>query len=123
MWEHGRTPWFIKSGGTSGGLYKTTDGGDSWKKLGGGLPQLIGKTGVDVSASSPNRVYAIVEAEIDKGGLWRSDDYGETWSLLNNERIIWSRAWYYIHIKADPQNADTVWVCLLYTSPSPRDRG
>ena len=110
MWEHGRTPWFIKSGGTSGGLYKTTDGGDSWKKLGGGLPQLIGKTGVDVSASSPNRVYAIVEAEIDKGGLWRSDDYGETWSLLNNERIIWSRAWYYIHIKADPQNADTVWV-------------
>ena len=110
MWEHGRTPWFIKSGGTSGGLYKTTDGGDSWKKLGGGLPQLIGNTGVDVSARSPNRIYAIVEAEIDKGGLWRSDDYGETWSLLNNERIIWSRAWYYIHIKADPQNADTVWV-------------
>ena len=110
MWEHGRTPWFIKSGGTAGGLYKTTDGGDSWKKLGGGLPELIGKTGVDVSASSPNRVYAIVEAEIDQGGLWRSDDYGESWSLLNNERIIWSRAWYYIHIKADPQNADTVWV-------------
>ena len=110
MWEHGRTPWFIKSGGTAGGLYKTTDGGDSWRKLGGGLPKLIGKTGVDVSASSPNRVYAIVEAEIEQGGLWRSDDYGETWSLLNNERIIWSRAWYYIHIKADPQNADIVWV-------------
>ena len=110
MWEHGRTPWFIKSGGTAGGLYKTTDGGNTWKKLGGGLPELIGKTGVDVSASSPNRVYAIVEAEIDQGGLWRSDDYGETWSLLNNERIIWSRAWYYIHIKADPQNPDTVWV-------------
>ena len=110
MWEHGRTPWFIKSGGTAGGLYKTTDGGNTWKKLGGGLPELIGKTGVDVSASSPNRVYAIVEAEIDQGGLWRSDDYGETWSLLNSERIIWSRAWYYIHIKADPQNPDTVWV-------------
>ena len=110
MWEHGRTPWFIKSGGTAGGLYKTVDGGDNWKKMGGGLPELIGKSGVDVSASSPNRIYAIVEAEIDKGGLWRSDDYGETWSLLNNERIIWSRAWYYIHIKADPQNADTVWV-------------
>jgi photosystem II stability/assembly factor-like uncharacterized protein len=110
LWEHGRTPWFIKSGGTAGGLYKTIDGGDNWKKLGGGLPELIGKSGVDVSASSPNRIYAIVEAEIDQGGLWRSDDYGETWSLLNNERIIWSRAWYYIHIKADPQNADTVWV-------------
>ncbi len=110
MWEHGRTPWFIKSGGTAGGIYKTTDGGDTWEKLGGGLPELIGKTGIDVSASSPNRIYAIVEAEIDQGGLWRSDDYGETWSLINNERIIWSRAWYYIHIKADPQNADTLWV-------------
>ena len=110
MWEHGRKPWFIKSGGTAGGLFKTVDGGDTWEKLSGGLPELIGKTGIDVSASSPNRVYAIVEAELDKGGLWRSDDYGETWSLLNNDRILWSRAWYYIHIKADPQNKDTVWV-------------
>ena len=110
MWEHGRKPWFIKSGGTAGGLFKTTDGGDTWEKLAGGLPELIGKTGIDVSASSPNRVYAIVEAELDKGGLWRSDDYGETWELLNNDRILWSRAWYYIHIKADPQNKDTVWV-------------
>ncbi|MDP6994299.1 MAG: hypothetical protein QGF87_08075, partial [Woeseiaceae bacterium] len=110
MWEHGRTPWFIKSGGTAGGLFKTTDGGDTWEKLTGGLPELIGKTGIDVSASSPNRIYAIVEAELDKGGLWRSDDYGKTWSLVNNDRILWSRAWYYIHIKADPQNADTVWV-------------
>jgi photosystem II stability/assembly factor-like uncharacterized protein len=110
MWEHGRTPWFIKSGGTAGGLFKTTDGGDTWEKLTGGLPELIGKTGIDVSASSPNRIYAIVEAELDKGGLWRSDDYGKTWSLLNNDRILWSRAWYYIHIKADPQNSDTVWV-------------
>jgi photosystem II stability/assembly factor-like uncharacterized protein len=110
MWEHGRKPWFIKSGGTNGGVFKTTDGGDTWEKLGGGLPELIGKTGIDVSASSPNRIYAIVEAELDKGGLWRSDDYGETWSLLNNDRILWSRAWYYIHIKADPQNKDTVWV-------------
>ena len=110
MWEHGRTPWFIKSGGTAGGLFKTTDGGDTWERLTGGLPELIGKTGIDVSASSPNRVYAIVEAELDQGGLWRSDDYGETWSLLNNDRILWSRAWYYIHIKADPNNKDTVWV-------------
>ena len=110
MWEHGRKPWFIKSGGTAGGIFKTTDGGDSWQKLAGGLPELIGKTGVDVSASMPNRVYAIVEAELDKGGLYRSDDYGETWKLMNGDRILWSRAWYYIHIKADPVNADTVWV-------------
>ena len=110
MWEHGRKPWFIKSGGTQGGIFKTTDGGDTWDKLEGGLPELIGKVGVDVSASEPNRIYAIIEAELDKGGLWRSDDYGETWTLLNNDRILWSRAWYYIHIKADPQNSDTVWV-------------
>jgi photosystem II stability/assembly factor-like uncharacterized protein len=110
MWEHGRKPWFIKSGGTAGGIFKTTDGGDNWEKLEGGLPEIIGKIGLDVSASKPNRVYAIVEAELDKGGLYRSDDYGETWKLLNGDRILWSRAWYYIHLKADPVNADTVWV-------------
>jgi photosystem II stability/assembly factor-like uncharacterized protein len=110
MWEHGRKPWFIKSGGTAGGIFKSTDAGDSWEKLTGGLPELIGKTGVDVSASKPNRIYAIVEAELDKGGLYRSDDYGKTWELLNNDRILWSRAWYYIHIKADPLNENTVYV-------------
>ena len=110
MWEHGRNPWFIKSGGTAGGVFKTTDGGDNWEKLAGGLPELIGKVGLDVSASSPNRIYAIVEAELDKGGLWRSDDYGESWELLNNDRILWSRAWYYIHLKADPVDENTVYV-------------
>jgi photosystem II stability/assembly factor-like uncharacterized protein len=63
MWNHGRKPWFIHSGGTDGGIYKSTDSGDSWQKLGGGLPGLVGKIGVDVSASNPDRVYAIVEAE------------------------------------------------------------
>jgi len=110
MWEHGRKPWFIKSGGTAGGIFKSTDAGDNWEKLEGGLPELIGKIGVDVSASKPNRIYAIVEAELDKGGLYRSDDYGETWELLNNDRILWSRAWYYIHIKADPVDENTVYV-------------
>lgn len=110
MWEHGRKPWFIKSGGTAGGIFKSIDAGDTWKKLEGGLPELIGKIGVAVSASRPSRVYAIVEAELDKGGLYRSDDYGKTWKLLNNERILWSRAWYYIHIAADPVDEDTVYV-------------
>ena len=110
MWEHGRKPWFIKSGGTAGGIFKSTDAGDSWEKLEGGLPELIGKIGIDVSASNPRRVYAIVEAELDKGGLWRSDDAGKTWELLNNDRILWSRAWYYIHIKADPIDENTVYV-------------
>ncbi len=110
MWNHGRKPWFIHSGGTDGGIYKTTDGGDSWEKLGGGLPEMIGKIGVDVSASNPDRIYAIIEAEPEKGGLWRSDDAGKTWKLINGHRVLHSRAWYYIHITADPVDEDTVYV-------------
>jgi len=110
MWNHGRKPWFIKSGGSGGGIYKSTDGGDNWKKLEGGLPGLIGKVGVDVSASNPDRIYAIIEAEPDKGGLWRSDDAGKTWKLINGHRVLHSRAWYYIHVTADPVDEDTVYV-------------
>lgn len=110
MWHHGRTPWFIKSGSTEGGIFKSTDAGDTWKKLEGGLPEMIGKIGIDVPASNPNRVYAIIESEPEKGGLWRSDDAGETWKLINGHRVLHSRAWYYIHLAADPSNADTVYV-------------
>jgi len=110
MWHHGRKPWFIKSGGPGGGIYKTTDGGDSWEQLEGGLPELIGKIGISVPAADPSRVYAIIEAEPGEGGLWRSDDYGETWKLINGHRVLWSRAWYYIHLVADPSDPDTVWV-------------
>ncbi|MEX2495851.1 MAG: hypothetical protein WD448_07175 [Woeseia sp.] len=110
MWHHGRKPWFIKSGGQGGGIYKSTDSGDTWEKLEGGLPGLVGKIGVDVSASKPSRIYAIIEAEPEKGGLWRSDDYGETWKLINGHRVLHSRAWYYIHIRADPSDPNTVWV-------------
>ncbi|MCJ7816213.1 MAG: hypothetical protein MUP31_09215, partial [Xanthomonadales bacterium] len=110
MWNHGRKPWFIHSGGTDGGIYKSTDGGDNWNKLEGGLPEMIGKIGVDVSASNPDRVYAIIEAEPEKGGLWRSDDAGKTWALINGHRVLHSRAWYYVHIAADPLDQDTVYV-------------
>jgi len=110
MWNHGRKPWFIHSGGTDGGIYKSVDGGDNWTKLKGGLPEMIGKIGVDVSASNPNRIYAIIEAEHEKGGLYRSDDAGETWSLIYGHRVLHSRAWYYIHITADPVDEDTVYV-------------
>ncbi|MDH3788592.1 MAG: hypothetical protein OES53_08520, partial [Xanthomonadales bacterium] len=107
MWHHGRNPWFIKSGGEGGGIYKSSDGGDSWQKLAGGLPGLVGKIGIDVSASKPDRVYAIIEAEPEKGGLWRSDDAGNSWKLINGHRVLHSRAWYYIHIAADPVDANT----------------
>ncbi len=110
MWHHGRKPWYIQSGGTDGGIFKSTDGGDSWTKLSGGLPEMIGKIGIDVSDSRPERVYAIIEAEPGQGGLWRSEDGGENWSLINGHRVLHTRAWYYIHIEADPINADTVYV-------------
>jgi photosystem II stability/assembly factor-like uncharacterized protein len=110
MWNHGRKPWFIHSGGTDGGIYKSVDGGDSWNKLSGGLPKMVGKIGIDVSASNPDRVYAIIEAEPEKGGLWRSDDAGESWTLINGHRVLHTRAWYYIHITADPVDEDTVYV-------------
>ncbi|MEM1401876.1 MAG: glycosyl hydrolase [Pseudomonadota bacterium] len=110
MWHHGRKPWYIKSGGEGGGIYKSTDSGDSWEKLEGGLPAVVGKIGVDVSDSQPSRIYAIIEADYGEGGLWRSDDFGETWSQINPHRVLHSRAWYYIHITADPNDPDTVWV-------------
>ncbi len=110
MWEHGRKPWYILSGGTAGGIFKSTDAGDTWKKLTDGLPELIGKIGVDVSASNPNRLYAIVEAMPGEGGLYRSDDGGATWELKNKSRILWTRSWYYMHIAADPVNEDIVYV-------------
>lgn len=110
LWHHGRKPWFIQSGGEGGGIYKSTDSGDSWEKLDGGLPGLIGKVGLDVSDSQPSRIYAVLEAEPGKGGLWRSDDYGETWSHINAHRVLHTRAWYYMHLTADPNDPDTVWV-------------
>ena len=110
MWNHGRKPWFIHSGGEDGGIFKTTDGGDTWTKLEGGLPKMIGKIGVAIAASNPERVYAIIEAEPEKGGLWRSDNAGKSWELINGHRVLHTRAWYYIHIAADPSDEDTVWV-------------
>jgi len=109
MWHHGRKPWFIKSGGEGGGIYKSVDGGDSWEQLEGGLPDLIGKIGIAVSADNPARLYAMIEAEPGEGGVWRSDDYGSSWELINGHRALWSRAWYYIHIAVDQTDADTVW--------------
>ena len=68
MWHHGRKPWFIKSGGEGGGIYKSSDGGDSWQKLAGGLPDLVGKDRRRCIGQQPGRVYAIIEAEPGKGG-------------------------------------------------------
>ena len=109
-WQARRTPWSLESGGPGSGLWKTTDGGDTWKRLTGeGLPKgLWGRAGVTVSAANPERIWAVIEA--DAGGVYRSDDGGRTWQKTNEERNLRQRAWYYTHVIADPLNADVVWV-------------
>lgn len=108
MWQHRRRPWIVESGGPGSGLWKSTDGGETWNEATKGLPELMGKIGVAVSPVDPNRVWAIVEAEA--GGLFRSDDRGVSWRLINEERVLRGRAWYYMHVFADTQNADVVYV-------------
>jgi photosystem II stability/assembly factor-like uncharacterized protein len=111
FWQVQRGPWFMSSGGAGSGLWKSTDGGDTWTDLSRkpGMPQgLLGKIGVTVSPANPDRVWAIVEA--DSGGVFRSDDAGQTWRRFNEDRSLRQRAWYYTHIHADPKDAETVYV-------------
>lgn len=109
FWQVQRKPWTLESGGPGSALWKSMDGGDTWKKLAGGLPEgIVGKIGVAVSPARPERVFAMVEAE--KGGLFRSEDGGEKWTRVNEDNRLRQRAWYYTHVTADPKSADTVWV-------------
>ncbi|MGB8508968.1 MAG: hypothetical protein WCD76_11220 [Pyrinomonadaceae bacterium] len=107
MWKFKRTPWTHTSGSEKGGLFKSIDGGRSWKKLEGGLPKLVGRMGVAVAQSNPNVVYAITEAK--EGTLWRSDDRGETWRNVSKQTSIVSRGFYYTHVRVDPQNENRVY--------------
>ena len=110
MWRGERKPWTLLSGSTEAGVYKTMDGGNTWKKLGGGLPKgVVGKVGVTISPADPDRVWAIIEAE-PEGGVYRSDDAGATWERVNSENKLRQRAWYYTHIEADPRDKNTVYV-------------
>jgi len=108
MWDHQRSPWTVRSGGSGSGIWKTLDGGETWTRLTEGLPKLMGKIGVSVSPANPDRLYAIVEAE--NGGLYRSDDAGKNWRLMTGDRLIQTRSWYYMHVSADPNNPDVVWI-------------
>jgi photosystem II stability/assembly factor-like uncharacterized protein len=109
MWQVVRRPWELVSGGPGSGLWRSDDGGETWKKLAKGLPEgTWGKVGVAASGARPGRVWALVEAE--KGGLFRSDDWGESFTKVNDENDLRQRAWYYTGVYADPESADTVWV-------------
>ncbi|HVN76854.1 MAG TPA: hypothetical protein VMT19_11090 [Thermoanaerobaculaceae bacterium] len=110
FWQVVRRPWELVSGGPGSSLWKSTDGGDTWKKLTEGLPdELLGRIGVAASPAQPGRVWAIVEAK-KKGGLYVSDDFGEKWRLVNGDHRLRERAWYYSWVYPDPKNAETVWV-------------
>jgi photosystem II stability/assembly factor-like uncharacterized protein len=111
IWDVNRTPWGLTSGGPGSGFFKTTDGGDHWTEItrNPGLPSgIVGKIGVAVSGGDSNRVYAMVENE--KGGLYVSDDAGATWKLINEDRTVRQRAFYYSRVYADPKAKDTVYV-------------
>ena len=110
-WRAERKPWTIISGSDEGGIWKTTDGGDNWTQLEGGLPEgTLGKIGVSVSPANSDRVWALIEAEGEKGGVYRSDDAGKSWRRTNGEAKLRQRPWYYTHIYADPQNENEVYV-------------
>ena len=109
LWETRRTPWTLSSGGPGSGVYRSTDGGATWKRLqeqDHGLPKgPYGRIGVAVAANS-ERVYALIEAK-ESGGLYRSDDGGDSWDLVNGSHGLFQRPWYYMHVIADPQDPNT----------------
>ncbi len=112
IWEAYRNFWQISSGGPDSGLYRSMDGGDTWENISShkGLPKgLLGKIGVAASPAKTGRVWAMLEAENDPG-IYRSDDYGDTWEKTSDPKEMHGRPWYYTHLTACTQDANTVYV-------------
>jgi len=144
LWNTRRPPWYTyaPSNGPGGGIFKSTDGGTTWKQLTSGLPSAtIGKTGIAVAASNPRRVYAVVDCLVPdpsappppagggggrggaqgppgQGGFFRSDDAGATWTKMSSDPALWGRGWYFEHVVVDPKNADRVYVSNVAVSRS-----
>ncbi len=112
MWDYRRLPWEVRSGGKGSGLYKSTDGGDTWEKIQNGLPKELGKMSVAVSQANSNKIYLVVESDSEKeqGGLFVSNDAGKSWNRISKDHRLVQRAWYYIEATADPVDENTVYV-------------
>ena len=111
LWNTRRPPWSIypPSYGEGGGIFKSIDGGTTWKPLETGIPvEGQGRIGIAVARTNAKRIYAIVDAKV--GGLYRSDDAGATWTLISDDKRIWGRGWYFCKVVADPKNPDIVYV-------------
>lgn len=112
--EFRRFPWGVRSAGPGAGIFKTTDGGDTWTDitLRPGLPTGTnrGRIGLALSPSKPNRVWAIIEAENEQTGVYRTDDAGATWQVVSQFADLFQRPWYYHHLAADPKDSETLWV-------------
>jgi photosystem II stability/assembly factor-like uncharacterized protein len=107
MWHFERKPWTHESGSEGGGVFKSIDGGRTWKKLTNGLPKLIGRIGVKVAPSNPRVVYVIMESK--EGTLYRSDDYGENFRQVSKDRNIVQRGFYYTDMRVDPSDENRIY--------------
>tara|TARA_B100001750_G_scaffold245470_1_gene265185 strand:+ start:2988 stop:6131 length:3144 start_codon:yes stop_codon:yes gene_type:complete len=117
MWDVKRNPWMLSSGGTGSGIFISSDKGDSWTNISSnkGLPKgILGRIGTTISNTNPNIIWALIESEKDRG-LYRSDNYGKSWDLINTSPDLLQRPWYYGHIFSDPNNQNTLWVLNLET--------
>src|SRR3954470_2721773 len=121
LWNARRPPWYTyaPTNGPGGGIWKSTDGGDTWAQLTAGLPTTpIGRTGIAISPANPRRVYAVIDALPDQGGVFRSDDAGASWTKMSGDNALWGRGLYFEKIAVDPKNADIVYVPNVSTSRS-----
>jgi photosystem II stability/assembly factor-like uncharacterized protein len=116
FWQTRRNFWNLSSGGPGSGLFRSTDGGNTWDEItrAPGLPDgPIGKVGVSVSPAKSGRVWVLIETTGSKTGLYRTDDYGARWVMVSSNRDLMHRPWYYAHVFADPVSAETVFVLNL----------